>query len=99
LGFPFKERFTLMTVAIVGCFHPEHYNTRSQDLEQAYQDAGQFYWGSPEAYLNEKMFFAPDSKPHILPRHRVQDIDTPGRLDARGTSLARSRQSTAHTGQ
>jgi len=25
-------------------FTPEHYMTRSQDLEEAYQDAGQFYW-------------------------------------------------------
>ena len=57
-------------------FYPEHYNTRSQDLEEAYQDAGQFYWGSKESYMSDKIFFSTDSKPYLLPRHRVQDIDT-----------------------
>ena len=27
-------------------FYPEHEQSRSQDLEEAYHDAGQFYWGS-----------------------------------------------------
>ena len=58
-------------------FHPEQYNTRSQDLEHAYHDAGQFYWGSAESYLGTKIFFATDSRPYVIPRHRAQDIDTP----------------------
>jgi N-acylneuraminate cytidylyltransferase len=58
-------------------FNPEHFNTRSQDLEEAWHDAGQFYWGQAEAWLNGKTIFSPSSAPVILPRHRVQDIDTP----------------------
>jgi CMP-N-acetylneuraminic acid synthetase len=58
-------------------FHPQNYNARSQDLEHAYQDAGQFYWGTADAYLSDKIFFSTDSKPYVLPRYRVQDIDTP----------------------
>jgi CMP-N-acetylneuraminic acid synthetase len=57
-------------------FQPEHYNSRSQDLEDAYQDAGQFYWGSAQSYVDNKMFFSSDSKPYLIPRYRVQDIDT-----------------------
>ena len=57
-------------------FQPEQYNTRSQDLEPAYQDAGQFYWGRAQAFLEERRFMDPQSKPLVLPRHRVQDIDT-----------------------
>jgi CMP-N-acetylneuraminic acid synthetase len=57
-------------------FQPEHYNTRSQDLEEAFQDAGQFYWGSAQSYLSAKFFFSDDSKPFVIPRYRVQDIDT-----------------------
>lgn len=58
-------------------FEPKQFNTRSQDLEEAYHDAGQFYWGTKEAWLTEKIIFGSESTPVILPRHRVQDIDTP----------------------
>ena len=58
-------------------FHPEHFNTRSQDLDEAWHDAGQFYWGTAEAWLAQKGIFADGSAPVMLPRHRVQDIDTP----------------------
>ncbi len=57
-------------------FDPEQFNTRSQDLEEAYHDAGQFYWGTKDAWLAEKVIFGSESTPVILPRHRVQDIDT-----------------------
>jgi pseudaminic acid cytidylyltransferase len=75
-GFPIQRAFRLTEDGRCEMFHPEHYNTRSQDLDDAYQDAGQFYWGSAEAYRGEKIFFSTDSKPYLLPRYRVQDIDT-----------------------
>lgn len=75
--FPIQRAFKVHADGGVEMFHPENYNTRSQDLEEAYQDAGQFYWGTAEAYLSNKIFFAPDSKAHVLPRYMVQDIDTP----------------------
>jgi N-acylneuraminate cytidylyltransferase len=56
-------------------FTPEHYLSRSQDLEEAYQDAGQFYWTKLNKCSSEIMF-GKDSIPIILPRHLVQDIDT-----------------------
>ena len=55
---------------------PKQFETRSQDLPQAYHDAGQFYWGTPEAWLSGMPIFGSKSFPIILPRHRVQDIDT-----------------------
>lgn len=61
----------------VEMFSPENFAVRSQDLEEAYHDAGQFYWGMPEAWLEEKIIFAPHSTAIVLPRHLVQDIDTP----------------------
>ena len=57
-------------------FQPEHFNTRSQDLEEAYHDAGQFYFGTSEAWLNSEPIFSKHSTAVILPRHLVQDIDT-----------------------
>lgn len=61
----------------VEMFWPDNYNTRSQDLPEAYHDAGQFYWGKPEAFLSGKPFFCNDATIIELPRHLVQDIDTP----------------------
>lgn len=56
--------------------YPEFSEVRSQDLEEAYHDAGQFYWGRSIAWLDETPLFSHASIPVILPRHRVQDIDT-----------------------
>jgi pseudaminic acid cytidylyltransferase len=53
---------------------PEHFAKRSQDLEAAYHDAGQFYWGRPQAWLGSDTLFE-SSKPLLLPRWRVNDID------------------------
>lgn len=58
-------------------FAPKHARTRSQDLEPAWHDAGQFYWGRAAAWLADTPILSAASVPVILPRHRVQDIDTP----------------------
>ena len=57
-------------------FFPEHFGARSQDLPVALHDAGQFYWGRPEAWIQGKRIFDHRSKPILIPRWRVQDIDT-----------------------
>lgn len=56
---------------------PEHFDSRSQDLPRALHDAAQFYWGRPEAWLSAKTLFGSRSSPLLIPRWRVQDIDTP----------------------
>lgn len=60
----------------VAMFQPEHRLTRSQDLEEAYHDAGQFYWGRTRAFLEDRPTFSDAAIPVLLPRSRVQDIDT-----------------------
>ncbi|QVL51561.1 MAG: hypothetical protein KFB96_06880 [Thiocapsa sp.] len=60
----------------VEMFFPEHFCKRSQDLPHALHDAGQFYWGLPDAWLSGKRIFDRHSAPLIIPRWRVQDIDT-----------------------
>lgn len=57
-------------------FYPEFFDTRSQDLPEALHDAGQFYWGKPSAWLDGKRIFDQHSTALIIPRFRVQDIDT-----------------------
>jgi pseudaminic acid cytidylyltransferase len=75
--FPIQRAIRLTADGGVEPFQPECMPMRSQDLEPAYHDAGQFYWGRPEAFLQGAPMFARHSIPIILPRHRVQDIDTP----------------------
>lgn len=58
-------------------FWPEHANSRSNDLPEAYHDAGQFYWGNTEKFMREKKLFSSNAVPIILPRYLAQDIDTP----------------------
>jgi pseudaminic acid cytidylyltransferase len=57
-------------------FFPEHYSARSQDLPIALHDAGQFYWGRTSAWIDGKRVFEKRSVPVVIPRWRVQDIDT-----------------------
>lgn len=74
---PIFRAFRTTTNGGVEMFWPEHFTARSQDLPQALHDAGQFYWGRPEAWLAGERIFAARSSPLIIPRWRVQDIDTP----------------------
>lgn len=75
--FPIQRALRITPDGGVEAIFPEHIFTRSQDLEEAYHDAGQFYWGRSEAFLNDSVLFSPTSLPILLPRHLVQDIDTP----------------------
>jgi pseudaminic acid cytidylyltransferase len=75
-AFPIQRAIRISREQRVEMFQPEHFNTRSQDLEEAWHDAGQFYWGTTAAWLEKKTLFSSDAVPVVLPRHRVQDIDT-----------------------
>lgn len=74
--FPIQRAIRIDPQGRVAMFNPEQFNTRSQDLEEAFHDAGQFYWGRTSAWLAEKMIFSPDAAAVLLPRHQAQDIDT-----------------------
>jgi N-acylneuraminate cytidylyltransferase len=75
-AFPIQRSIKITQDDRVEMFHPEHLDTRSQDLEEAYHDAGQFYWGKAEAFKQLQPIFSESASPFILPRHLVQDIDT-----------------------
>lgn len=76
-AFPIQRAVRITAEQRLEMFQPEHFNTRSQDLEEAWHDAGQFYWGEASAWLTQKPLFSSDSVPVPLERYRVQDIDTP----------------------
>lgn len=75
-AFPIQRAIRITPDNRTEMFTPEAFAIRSQDLEEAYHDAGQFYWGTVAAWRAEKPIFSADSAPVILPRERVQDIDT-----------------------
>lgn len=75
--FPIQRAVRLTDDDRMSMFAPEHFLTRSQDLEEAYHDAGQFYWGWRNSWFGGNEIIGPNAAPLIIPRHRVQDIDTP----------------------
>ncbi|WP_079229139.1 pseudaminic acid cytidylyltransferase [Pseudomonas putida] len=75
-GFPVQRALTLDAEGALVPLNPQYRETRSQDLAPAYQDAGQFYWGRVEAWLQNEVLYSERSLPVIIPRHLVQDIDT-----------------------
>jgi N-acylneuraminate cytidylyltransferase len=76
-AFPIFRSLKLDPDGAVSMFWPEHELTRSQDLPQAWHDAGQFYWGRKQAFQDHQGVYSARSYPVVLPRHLVQDIDTP----------------------
>ena len=75
-AFPIQRAIRLTPEGGVEMFDPSQFAKRSQDLEDAYHDAGQFYWGKASAWLAGAPIFTHAAVPVMLPRHRVQDIDT-----------------------
>lgn len=76
-AFPIQRAIRITADHRVEMFNAEHFNTRSQDLEEAWHDAGQFYWGRSAAWLVGTALFSRAAVPVPLPRYRVQDIDSP----------------------
>ena len=73
--YPIQRAFMKLETDGIKMFNPEHFETRSQDLSAAYHDAGQFYWGKPDAWLNEEVIFSESSTFYEIPNFRVVDID------------------------
>ena len=75
MPFPIQRTFKITENERCEMFWKENFSKRSQDLEEAYQDAGQFYWTNLKMESTD-IIFGKDSIPIILPRYLVQDIDT-----------------------
>lgn len=73
---PIFRAFRQLSDGGLEMFQPEHFATRSQDLPVALHDAAQFYWGTPDAWVSGRRIFDRHSTTVLVPRWRVQDIDT-----------------------
>lgn len=74
-AYPIQRALKITENGRILMFQPEHRQARSQDLEEAYHDAGQFYWGRTQAFLEGGDTFSNASAPIVLPHWRVVDID------------------------
>jgi N-acylneuraminate cytidylyltransferase len=74
--FPIQRALRITPDGAVAAMHPQWIEWRSQDLEEAHHDAGQFYWGRAEGFRDKLSLYAGNAVPVVLPRYRVQDIDT-----------------------
>tara|TARA_B100000674_G_C37871532_1_gene929725 strand:- start:566 stop:1285 length:720 start_codon:yes stop_codon:yes gene_type:complete len=79
MPFPIQRTFKINKQGRCEMFTPEHYQARSQDLEEAFHDAGQFCWTNKLRQEKNKknMIYSEVSIPITVPRNLVQDIDTP----------------------
>ena len=75
--FPIQRALRLTPDGRIAPLFPDSIMKRSQDLEEAYHDAGQFYWGRADAFVDDLELLLAQAAPIYLPRFRVQDIDTP----------------------
>lgn len=75
-SYPIQRAFRFLENGGLERTNPEHRNTRSQDLERTFHDAGQFYWGKTQAFLDNLDSVSENSTAYVLPSFAVQDIDT-----------------------
>ncbi len=59
----------------LGFINPEFANARSQDLQKAYMDAGQFYFFKVDAFLKSKSLLLAKTGAMIISELAAQDID------------------------
>ena len=59
----------------VAMLYPEPRLTRTQDLEETFYDAGQFYWGREAAFETDETMFGARSRAILIDPDRAVDID------------------------
>lgn len=75
-AFPVLRALQMQTDGSVTFAWPEYEMTRTQDIPEFYHDAGQFYWVNTSRFMTSTRLIMPGMMPVVLPRTRVQDLDT-----------------------
>jgi len=74
--YPIQRALKIKDNGLIAMFQPEHLMTRSQDLEPAYCDSGQFYWLDVPRFLEKKSIWTDNTATIVLPDLEGHDIDT-----------------------
>lgn len=75
-SYPIQRSMKIENGGTLKMFWPENYDKRSQDLEPAYHDVGQFYFGRCDDLRKTMRMFTENTVPLIIPEMEVQDIDS-----------------------
>ncbi len=73
--YPVQRALTMSTGGSLSFAHPEYADSRTQDLDERWHDAGQFYWGSAGAWL-ERTSILDNAVGYAVDASLVCDIDT-----------------------
>ena len=75
-SYPIQRSFKIKKDKKLKMVFPKYYKFRSQDLDEVFHDAGQFYWAATDTWLENKPIISKNSTPFLIPRYRAMDIDT-----------------------
>lgn len=75
-SFPIQRAVKKDAYNKITLFQPKHLNSRSQDLEKAYHDAGQFYWFNTKVLLEKGKLWTNNTGVLVIKQSQGQDIDT-----------------------
>ena len=73
---PIQRAFRRKENGLMELLQPEHLNSRSQDLERCYHDAGQFYWMRYERIKELKALWTDNTGLMVIDEKHGHDIDT-----------------------
>lgn len=74
-AYPIQRALRRNLIGTISMVAPEYYWNRSQDLEQHFHDAAQFYVGSPMSWSARRTMFDPPPQSQLIDDWRVCDID------------------------
>ncbi|MFN4122573.1 MAG: pseudaminic acid cytidylyltransferase [Flavobacteriales bacterium] len=74
-SFPIQRALKLDKLQKMSMFYPEYLTARSQDLEKAYHDSGQFYFFRPAALQLHKRLYTENTAVIVLNEMQAHDID------------------------
>jgi len=73
--YPIQRALVIDESGFLGPHSKDNITSRSQDLVRTYHDAGQFYWGTFNAWLTKKSIFESNTRALLLPKYSSVDID------------------------
>ncbi len=71
-----QRALTISEKGLIHMIEPENFSIRSQDLNDTYYYAGQFYWSRFDSIIDEEKSAQLKNLAYIISRKRAQDIDT-----------------------
>ena len=74
-SYPIQRAFIINNENTIKMINPENYLVRSQELEDTFHDAGQFYWFKTKSFMKENKLWTNNTSIIELNENEVQDID------------------------